>query len=158
MGKRVADMTPEERERKRARSRAYRVASPEKCRARVRAWRAANPEKHRAAVRTWRAATPEACRTSNRARLLARKYGLTHDDLARMLVTQNGQCAFCGEEPGEKKSRWLVVDHCHRTGKVRALLHNECNALRLGPYEKYGHLAAAYLSRFGVANDNAEVT
>lgn len=39
-----------------------------------------------------------------------------------MVKNQNGCCLLCNIKP--KK---IVVDHCHKTGKVRGLLCNECN-------------------------------
>ena len=39
---------------------------------------------------------------------------------------QNSCCAICG-----KFNEKLRVDHCHKTGKVRALLCSKCNALAL---------------------------
>ena len=44
----------------------------------------------------------------------------------KLLVEQNGLCALCNMpiEPGK-----AVLDHCHKTGQVRAVLHRGCNAL-----------------------------
>ena len=49
------------------------------------------------------------------------KYGLEDDDFARMWLDQDGECFICGAEAD------LVVDHCHRSGKVRGLLCGRCN-------------------------------
>jgi len=48
------------------------------------------------------------------------------DHRAELLNQQNGCCALCGEaiEPGK-----AVLDHDHRTGLVRQVLHRGCNAL-----------------------------
>jgi hypothetical protein len=59
----VAFMTPEQREKQRAKAQAYRAANPEKWLA----WNAHNPEKHRAAVRAWNAANPDKARARVRA-------------------------------------------------------------------------------------------
>jgi hypothetical protein len=42
-----------------------------------------------------------------------------------ILVEQRGLCAICHEfiEPTE-----AVLDHCHKTGYIRAVLHRGCNA------------------------------
>lgn len=53
------------------------------------------------------------------------KYGITQDDFTKMLVEQDGLCAICGEP--EYQSKALAVDHCHATGKNRALLCQSCN-------------------------------
>jgi hypothetical protein len=42
----------------------------------------------------------------------------------------------------------LAVDHCHATGKVRALLCTPCN-VAVGFHEKYGQAAAEYLAKYG---------
>lgn len=42
------------------------------------------------------------------------------------LTAQGGLCALCGEtiEPGK-----AVLDHDHKTGQIRGVLHRGCNAL-----------------------------
>ncbi len=46
-----------------------------------------------------------------------------------MLLAQDGCCAICkSSDPGRKKSQWFCVDHDHKTGEVRGLLCNSCNA------------------------------
>lgn len=57
-------------------------------------------------------------------RQLMRKYGMAEGDYARMLEEQGGVCALCGKKPGRIR---LAVDHDHKTGTVRALLHARCN-------------------------------
>lgn len=102
----------------------------EKQRAACRRWREKYPEKHRAAVDRWRrteagAKKQKECFRRNRLR---RNFGLTVADFDRMFADQGGVCAIC-KEP-ETRSRWytLAVDHCHKTGRVRGLLCNRCNA------------------------------
>lgn len=43
-----------------------------------------------------------------------------------LLHKQNGCCALCGEiiEPGK-----AVLDHDHKTGHIRGVLHRGCNAM-----------------------------
>jgi Recombination endonuclease VII len=57
---------------------------------------------------------------------------LNRAEYTRMFIEQNGLCAICGK-PERRLSRTggpylLAVDHDHATGKVRALLCNDCNA------------------------------
>lgn len=46
------------------------------------------------------------------------------------LLNQNSKCALCGENIDDD----AVLDHCHKTGLVRQVLHRGCNSL-LGKIE-----------------------
>lgn len=50
-----------------------------------------------------------------------RTYGLTKEGYLALLSKQNSCCAVC------KKDKKLVVDHCHKTQRVRGLLCHGCN-------------------------------
>jgi Recombination endonuclease VII len=58
---------------------------------------------------------------------LKAKYGLTFKEYQSMLKIQNYRCAICGH----KNKHWyaLAVDHNHKTGQIRKLLCNSCNAI-----------------------------
>jgi hypothetical protein len=58
-------------------------------------------------------------RERNRARVRAYTYGLTIDELYDLESIEN--CQICG------KSATLVIDHDHRTGKIRGMLCRQCN-------------------------------
>jgi len=60
----------------------------------------------------------------NKSQSLRRKYGLTITDRDALVAAQKGACPICKETPAK-----LVIDHCHRSGKVRALLCDRCNRL-----------------------------
>lgn len=68
-----------------------------------------------------------------RRRAVARKYGLTPEDVAALLEGQGGCCAICkttnplGEGNTSLKRTSFSIDHCHDTGEVRGLLCNTCN-------------------------------
>lgn len=82
---------------------------------------------------------------------LKRKYGLTVEEYEAMLAAQDYRCASCHRPEAEcpvrgmgrprrdglppANVRRLVVDHCHESGRVRALLCSECN-LTLGMHEE----------------------
>jgi hypothetical protein len=53
---------------------------------------------------------------------LTRRYGITVEYFNLLLEQQNNLCAICFKQP--KK---LHIDHCHKSGKVRALLCSKCN-------------------------------
>ena len=55
-----------------------------------------------------------------------RVYGLDYADFTRMMEEQNNRCAICGYEE-TRTAHFLHVDHCHESGKVRALLCGPCN-------------------------------
>jgi hypothetical protein len=57
---------------------------------------------------------------------LYKHYRIREDDYARLFDKQEGNCACCGINQAYLTRR-LSVDHCHSTGKVRALLCDNCN-------------------------------
>lgn len=57
-------------------------------------------------------------------RKLKHRYGLSIADYEKMLEKQGGVCAICFKSDNNRR---LTVDHCHKTGKIRALLCNKCN-------------------------------
>lgn len=61
-------------------------------------------------------------------RYLKKKYNLTVDQWEDMLSKQKGKCAICNVHFLDIKEK-LNVDHCHTTGKVRALLCSSCNKM-----------------------------
>ena len=55
-----------------------------------------------------------------------RNYNLTTKEYDVKLIEQNYSCAICNIHRDDY-SKDFAVDHCHKTGKVRALLCNNCN-------------------------------
>lgn len=53
--------------------------------------------------------------------IIKNKYGLSREEYDKFIVLSKGLCEIC-----EAKTN-LVVDHCHKTRKVRGLLCNNCN-------------------------------
>lgn len=80
--------------------------------------RANNPELVRAKEREYRKNNPDVVRQMG----FKYNYGITLADYNEMVAKQEGLCAACKCHPNK-----LVVDHCHATGKVRALLCGPCN-------------------------------
>lgn len=62
---------------------------------------------------------------------LKRNYGITLDIYLKMCKEQNDKCYLCNGEgfvmDKTKHKLKLVVDHDHKTGKVRKLLCHNCN-------------------------------
>lgn len=110
-------------------------------------------EKIKAKVKKWYIDNTERCKRSSKDRYLKKQYGISLEIFHSTLEQQKGKCAIC-EQP-------LVVqhlthaDHCHTTGKFRALLCTPCN-MGLGVVEKdFGTWlpkALAYLKRFNDIN------
>lgn len=94
-------------------------------------WRQANPDKQRIMLRT--------------ARL--RRLGLTIKQYEAMSKKQKHKCAICHKP---ENGRRLAVDHCHKTGKVRALLCGPCNN-HLGSYELHRIKFEGYLVKYGAS-------
>ena len=79
----------------------------------------------KARVSAAHAANPDRARQA----FMRRVYGITIADYDQLLKDQNYSCAICPTtEPGGKHNVFNV-DHCHSTGKVRALLCRNCNML-----------------------------
>ena len=70
---------------------------------------------------------PEEERQNQNRRMHIRTYGIQPEDYDRMLIEQNGVCACCGGKEANPKKKHLSIDHCHKTGEVRALLCDRCN-------------------------------
>jgi hypothetical protein len=148
--------TPDRIAIKRAYDKVYSVENRERLAAQNVAWREENKdklkeyhrrpdvrEKQNAAVRADRAVNPDKYRVKDRARYerrrdglaikhRARRYGLTDEQYHEMLVAQGGKCAITGWEEtaidaNSGKTKSLSVDHCHKTGMVRGLLHGGIN-------------------------------
>lgn len=49
------------------------------------------------------------------------KYGLTNEQYNELIKDSHNLCAIC------KMETKLVVDHCHKTNKVRGLICQDCN-------------------------------
>lgn len=83
-------------------------------------------------AKKYRRENPEKHRIIERKHELKKQYGLTIEDVERMLKNQNYKCAICGKEiflhgSSMDKNKIAHVDHDHETGKVRGLLCNDCN-------------------------------
>jgi len=90
----------------------------------------------------------------NRNDQLRKKFGISSFDFETMLANQGGGCAICGDkEPMPIRGAGtcgFVVDHCHDTEIVRAILCGNCNKaigfMRDDPTT--AHRAAEYLTNW----------
>lgn len=74
----------------------------------------------------------------NRHRDLWRLYKLSPEDYDKLYLKQRGCCVICGIHQIDLHYS-LVVDHSHKTKKVRGLLCRKCNVM------------------LGMANDDVEI-
>lgn len=113
-------------------------------RTRAAKWRADNPEKHAAHAPAKRRWAVKHGRAYWRA-YLPKRYGITTEDVDRMLAEQGGACAIC-VRPFDDTPR---IDHDHDTGAVRGLLCHNCNAALGLMRDEPDNLrrAAAYLEK-----------
>lgn len=80
-------------------------------------------------VKKWRRGDCNSCRRKDSAnRALKQAYGIDTATKKRMYMNQRGLCGACGL-PLSKNYRKAHVDHDHRTGQIRELLHAACNWL-----------------------------
>ncbi|MFE2997971.1 endonuclease VII domain-containing protein [Nocardia sp. NPDC059246] len=84
------------------------------------------------------------CATHRRSRRKSRRdyswekhiretYGLTPDEYWELYEAQEGCCYICGRFRAKDRKK-LSVDHCHKTGRVRGLLCQQCNRDVLGHF------------------------
>ena len=97
---------------------------------------------------------------------LKSKFGISIKEYKRLERGQKGFCAICGE-----KQKWngrngkrlpLVVDHCHKTGRIRGLLCSPCNIAihKAERNERWFEKAELYLrkktTKWWLQRDNVE--
>lgn len=64
---------------------------------------------------------------SSRRSHLKRKYNMKLEEYNDLLESQKNTCAICNNYETTSRNRFLTVDHCHDTNKIRGLLCNNCN-------------------------------
>ena len=102
--------------------------------------------------RNWRRANPEKVALSKRSSARKADSGWTPEAFQAAWTAQAGGCAICGVEmsPTGLTRTSAAADHCHLTGKRRAILCRLCNSA-LGHFRddpKLLRTAADYLERF----------
>lgn len=125
-------------EKNRAIKRRWYEKNKERVHAERRAYRAANREKLDAAKRAWEKANPELVsmqRARRRVKAMNARlngdlryhYDITLERYEQILKQQGGVCAICKKLEVTARTKRLVVDHDHKTGKIRGLLCHRCN-------------------------------
>lgn len=82
-------------------------------------------DKTRAGMKGYRC---RACvKEAYRRTYLIRVHGITTAEYDDMLAKQGGKCRICKNQETTKGNKYLAVDHCHKTLKIRGLLCRRCN-------------------------------
>jgi hypothetical protein len=102
-------------------------ANPDQALAISRAWRVRNLEKSREATRRSMAKRREEAPEAVKRAKLRSKYKLSDDDLDVLFDQADGCCEICGVAFGEEARTRAVIDHDHRTDRVRGVLCGNCN-------------------------------
>jgi protein-arginine kinase activator protein McsA len=80
------------------------------------------------------------CVPDNKSRAIMQRYGLSKRGYLELIDSTNGKCPICNRHPA------TVVDHDHRTNKVRGFICQHCNtALNLIEDRKALDRAILYL-------------
>jgi 5-methylcytosine-specific restriction endonuclease McrA len=87
-----------------------------------------NREHKLALKRAWVSKNKEKVRAAKRNSALLRNYGITQQEYEDLLTKQQKCCKVCGRpDSGRPNMPTLVVDHCHKTNRIRGLLCSPCN-------------------------------
>lgn len=143
-----------------AKKKQYRKDNREKVLAVQKRHRDANREKLNRGSKSYKAANKDKVAASQRARRL-RQLGWTEADYLKALEDQENRCAICLSEFQEGKVQKAFApcaDHCHSTGKARAVICRNCN-VALGLFndnpERMEH-AARYVRKFAEMHRQCE--
>lgn len=127
------------REKHNEHNRKYHMDNRDKIKVRSKRYYLNNPEKIKA---TARGVTLKRYWPDGTGKEAIQKY-------EELLKSQNYLCAICGK-PRNEGTRNLAVDHCHKTGKVRGIVHMRCNRLLIGVHTSETALAVYnYLKKAG---------
>lgn len=116
------------------------------CNAASSRYRKRNLDKMAAKMKLWRNKNGERCR-----RYRLGRFGITPEHWDKTFADQNNSCRICkSSEPNNPNGFW-ATDHCHKTGKFRAILCQDCNRMLGAAQDKISVLQEAikYLEFFG---------
>lgn len=84
-------------------------------------------QSHKEEKNQYRKSHKEERKQANKQYNLKKTYNLSIDQYNQMLAEQNYKCKICGVDEVNAGKNGLVVDHNHKTGKIRGLLCDGCN-------------------------------
>jgi len=89
-------------------------------------YRQVNKKQRNEYLKEWYRNNPE----KKRAQKYRHRYGIDIEDYEKMFTEQSEVCAICGgADLGRKSAKYFVIDHCHKTNKIRGLLCHKCNMI-----------------------------
>jgi hypothetical protein len=89
-------------------------------------YRQENKNKRNEYLKEWGIKNPD----KKRAQKYRHRYGIDISDYDKMLEKQNHKCLICySYDTNRKGLKHFIVDHDHKTNKVRGLLCHKCNQL-----------------------------
>lgn len=91
----------------------------------ARDWSEANKEQKSKVNKAYQKRKPTS-RLVKRESFLRKKYNLTLEMFDKILEFQKNKCYIC-EQALKDGDRFLHIDHCHKTGKIRGILCSQCN-------------------------------
>ena len=101
-----------------------KVMANERRKLKDRLYHSKNKDKYKLAKQKWYLANI----TSEQNRHFRRRYGIDANEYNTMLARQNNACAIC-KRPSTDFTQRMHVEHCHKSGKVRAICCVNCNRL-----------------------------
>jgi hypothetical protein len=67
-------------------------------------------------------------KASSQVSKLKSRFGISKAEYDRLYAKQGGLCAICeNSKEANTQGHSLSIDHCHKTGRIRALLCKPCN-------------------------------
>lgn len=96
----------------------------------------------------------DACVPNKTARRRMQVWGITQAQFEALFEAQGKLCACCERDLSNEESKKVHIDHCHKTGRIRAIVCANCNYM-LGLIEspwwqERFQKAKEYLKRNGV--------
>jgi hypothetical protein len=116
----------------------YRKENPEKVKESYEQWKKENPnyfkkyhEKNKEKEKEYKLKyNKDKGKEKSKWYRIKKKYNLSQEQWENIYNKQNGKCFICQrteQQIKKTKSRYLAVDHDHKTGKIRGLLCTYCN-------------------------------
>lgn len=94
-------------------------------------WNQDNLDRRHEIQKKYREANPHVARRGTRKHRYLKTYGITPEEFEAKVAEQNFECGICDKKlrlsTGGGGKDVAVMDHCHKTGKLRNVLCSPCN-------------------------------